>query len=78
VWKFRKENDPGTAGHFSPLISLIFTDFTERLGGSLTHLLSEDRIPCNLLKISEISGSHLPFLVDHSRRQPALGGGGEE
>ena len=31
----------GLAIVISPLIALIFTDFTERIGGSFSHLLSE-------------------------------------
>jgi hypothetical protein len=45
-------------------ITLILTDFTERIGGNFIHLPSEQTILSNLLKISsisEISGSNLPF-----------------
>jgi hypothetical protein len=33
-----------------PLITLILTDFTERIGGDFTHLLSERFILSNLFK----------------------------
>jgi hypothetical protein len=48
-------------------ITLILTDFTERIGGNFIHLSSEQIILFNLFKISsisEISGSNLPF-QDH-------------
>ena len=44
----------------SPLIALILTDFTERIGRDFIHLVSEYALLSNLFKISSISGSYLP------------------
>ena len=57
----KKETDKGVAGQFSPPIALILTDFTDRIGGNLTHLLGEQINLFNLFKIIPISGCHLAF-----------------
>jgi hypothetical protein len=46
-----------------PLITLILTDFTERIGGDFTLLLSEQVSLCNLFKISSISEISGPIFL---------------